>query len=116
MQWARISANPWQPRSSSLTTTASAGRCSGVFPNGRPRRLRSVPPEHVDDLLEPTHDDLRPRGFRSVGTVMFTYFRGFEASSENRPPDLVIGTLHRYFDETSNALHDHAGTPVVYWR
>jgi class 3 adenylate cyclase len=72
-------------------------------------------PEHVvDDVLERTDDDLRLGGVRTVGTVMFTDLRGFTAFSENRPPELVIDALNRYFDETSDAILEHGGTLVAY--
>ena len=72
-------------------------------------------PEHVvDDVLERTDDDLRLGGVRSVGTVMFTDLRGFTAFSEDRPPELVIDALNRYFDETSDAILEHGGTLVAY--
>ena len=72
-------------------------------------------PEHVvDDVLERTDGDLRLGGVTTVGTVMFTDLRGFTAFSENRPPELVIDALNRYFDETSDAILDHGGTLVAY--
>ncbi len=72
-------------------------------------------PEHVvDDVLERTDGDLRLGGVSTVGTVMFTDLRGFTAFSENRPPELVIDALNRYFDETSDAILDHGGTLVAY--
>jgi len=72
-------------------------------------------PEHVvDDVLERTDDDLRLGGITTVGTVMFTDLRGFTAFSENRPPELVIDALNRYFDETSDSILEHGGTLVAY--
>jgi class 3 adenylate cyclase len=72
-------------------------------------------PEHVvDDVMERTDDDLRLGGVRTVGTVMFTDIRGFTAFSENRPPELVIDALNRYFDETSDSILEHGGTLVAY--
>jgi adenylate cyclase len=72
-------------------------------------------PEHVvDDVLVRTDDDLRLGGVRTVGTVMFTDLRGFTAFSEDRPPELVIEALNRYFDETSDAILEHGGTLVAY--
>ena len=72
-------------------------------------------PEHVvDDVLARTDDDLRLGGIRTVGTVMFTDLRGFTAFSENRPPELVIDALNRYFDETSDTILEHGGTLVAY--
>jgi adenylate cyclase len=72
-------------------------------------------PEHVvDDVLERTDHDLRLGGVSSVGTVMFTDLRGFTAFSENRPPELVIDALNRYFDETSEAILERGGTIVAY--
>ena len=65
-------------------------------------------------MLERTDDDLRLGGVSSVGTVMFTDLRGFTAFSENRPPELVIEALNRYFDETSDAILEHGGTLVAY--
>jgi adenylate cyclase len=72
-------------------------------------------PEHVvEDVMARTDDDLRLGGVRTVGTVMFTDLRGFTAFSENRPPELVIDALNRYFDETSDAILEHGGTLVAY--
>jgi adenylate cyclase len=72
-------------------------------------------PEHVvDDVLERTDDDLRLGGVASVGTVMFTDLRDFTTFSENRPPELVIGALNHYFDETSDAILENGGTLVAY--
>jgi class 3 adenylate cyclase len=72
-------------------------------------------PEHVvADVLERTDDDLRLGGLRAVGTIMFTDLRQFTSFSENRPPELVIEALNRYFDETSDAILDHGGTLVAY--
>jgi class 3 adenylate cyclase len=72
-------------------------------------------PEHVvDDVLARTDNDLRLGGASTVGTVMFTDLRGFTAFSENRPPELVIDALNRYFDETSGAILEHGGTLVAY--
>ena len=72
-------------------------------------------PEHVvEDVLERTDDDLRLGGVRTVGTVMFTDLRGFTAFAEDRPPELVIDALNRYFDETSDAILEHGGTLVAY--
>ena len=72
-------------------------------------------PEHVvADVLERTDDDLRLGGLRAVGTIMFTDLRQFTAFSENRPPELVIEALNRYFDETSDAILEHGGTLVAY--
>ena len=72
-------------------------------------------PEHVvADVLARTDDDLRLGGLRSVGTIMFTDLRQFTAFSENRPPELVIEALNRYFDETSEAIFEHGGTLVAY--
>lgn len=72
-------------------------------------------PEHVvDDVLARTDQDLRLGGVRSVGTVMFTDLRGFTAFSEVRPPELVIETLNKYFDETSDSILEHGGTLVAY--
>jgi adenylate cyclase len=72
-------------------------------------------PEHVvDDVLERTDDDLRLGGVSTVGTVMFTDLRGFTSFSEDRPPELVIAALNRYFDETSDAILEHGGTLVAY--
>jgi len=72
-------------------------------------------PEHVvDDVLERTDDDLRLGGVSTVGPVMFTDLRGFTSFSENRPPELVIAALNRYFDETSDAILEHGGTLVAY--
>jgi class 3 adenylate cyclase len=75
---------------------------------------RFLPPHVVDDVLRRTDDDPRLGGLRTVGTVMFTDLRGFTAFSENRPPELVIDALNRYFDETSNAIFEHGGTLVAY--
>jgi class 3 adenylate cyclase len=72
-------------------------------------------PEHVvDDVLERTAEDLRLGGIRTVGTVMFTDLRGFTTFAEERPPELVIDALNRYFDETSDAILEHGGTLVAY--
>jgi adenylate cyclase len=72
-------------------------------------------PEHVvDDVLARTEDDPRLGGVRTVGTVMFTDLRGFTAFSENRPPELVIAALNRYFEETSDTIFEHGGTLVAY--
>jgi len=72
-------------------------------------------PEHVvADVLERTDDDLRLGGVRTVGTVMFTDIRGFTTFAENRPPELVIDALNRYFDETSDSILEHGGTLVAY--
>lgn len=72
-------------------------------------------PEHVvDDVLERTDGELRLGGVRTVGTVMFTDLRGFTAFSENRPPELVMDAINRYFEETSDAILEHGGTLVAY--
>ena len=75
---------------------------------------RFIPEHVVADVLERTDDDLRLGGAGSVGTVMFTDLRGFTAFSENRPPELVIDALNRYFDETSDSIFEHGGTLVAY--
>jgi adenylate cyclase len=75
---------------------------------------RFVPEHVVDDVLDRTDDDLRLGGVSTVGTVMFTDLRGFTAFSENRPPELVIDALNRYFDETSDAILENGGTLVAY--
>jgi adenylate cyclase len=72
-------------------------------------------PEHVvDDVLARTDDDLRLRGVRTVGTIMFTDLRAFTTFSEQRSPELVIQALNRYFDETSDSILEHGGTLVAY--
>ena len=72
-------------------------------------------PEHVvEDVLQRTDDDLRLGGLRAVGTIMFTDLRQFTTFSENRPPELVIEALNRYFDETSDSILEHGGTLVAY--
>ena len=75
---------------------------------------RFLPEQVVDDVLERTDEDLRLGGVRSVGTVVFTDLRGFTAFSEVRPPELVIETLNKYFDETSDSILEHGGTLVSY--
>jgi adenylate cyclase len=65
-------------------------------------------------VLARTDEDLRLGGVRSVGTVVFTDLRGFTAFSEVRPPELVLETLNKYFDETSDSILEHGGTLVAY--
>ena len=72
-------------------------------------------PEHVvEDVMARTDDDLRLGGVLTVGTVMFTDLRGFTTFSENRPPEIVIEALNRYFEEGSDAILEHGGTLVSY--
>ena len=75
---------------------------------------RFLPQHVVDDVLARADHDLRLGGLRTVGTIMFTDLRGFTAFAENRPPELVIDALNRYFDETSDAILEHGGTLVAY--
>ena len=75
---------------------------------------RFLPDHVVEDVLARTDEDLRLGGVSTVGTVMFTDLRGFTAFSEERPPELVIEALNRYFDETSDSIFEHGGTLVAY--
>ena len=71
-------------------------------------------PEHVvEDVMARTDDDLRLGGVVTFGTVMFTDLRGFTTFSENRPPEIVIEALNRYFEESSDAILEHGGTIVA---
>ena len=72
-------------------------------------------PEHVvEDVMARTDDDLRLGGVVTFGTVMFTDLRGFTTFSENRPPEIVIEALNRYFEESSDAILEHGGTIVAF--
>jgi adenylate cyclase len=56
-----------------------------------------------------TDDDLRLRGVRVDGTVMFSDLRAFTTFAETMPADEVIEVLNDYLTEMSDAILDSSG-------
>jgi adenylate cyclase len=75
---------------------------------------RFVPEPIVDEVLRRTDEDLRLRGVRLDGTVMFSDLRAFTTFAEAMPADDVIEVLNDYLSEMSDAILDHGGTLVAY--
>jgi adenylate cyclase len=75
---------------------------------------RFVPEPVVDEVLRRTDDDLRLRGTRVDGTVMFSDLRAFTMFAEATPADEVIEVLNTYLTEMSDAILDRGGTLVAY--
>jgi adenylate cyclase len=75
---------------------------------------RFVPEPVVDEVLRRTDEDLRLRGVRVDGTVMFSDLRAFTPFAEAMPADEVIEVLNDYLSEMSDAILDHGGTLVAY--
>jgi adenylate cyclase len=75
---------------------------------------RFVPEPVVDEVLRRTDDDLRLRGVRVDGTVMFSDLRAFTTFAEAMPADEVIEVLNDYLSEMSDAVLDSGGTLVAY--
>lgn len=75
---------------------------------------RFVPEPVVDDVLMRADDDLRLRGVRLHGTVMFSDLRAFTTFAEGVPADEVIEVLNDYLSEMSDAILDNGGTLVTY--
>jgi adenylate cyclase len=75
---------------------------------------RFVPEPVVDEVLRRTDDDLRLRGERVTGTVLFGDLRGFTSFAETIPADEVIEVLNDYLSRMSDAILDSGGTLVAY--
>jgi class 3 adenylate cyclase len=75
---------------------------------------RFVPEPVVDEVLRRTDEDLRLRGVRLDGTVMFSDLRAFTTFAEVMSADEVIEVLNDYLSEMSDAILDHGGTLVAY--
>jgi adenylate cyclase len=75
---------------------------------------RFVPEPVVDEVLRRTDDDLRLRGVRVIGTVLFGDLRGFTSFAETIPADEVIEVLNDYLSRMSDAILDNGGTLVAY--
>ena len=75
---------------------------------------RFVPEPVVDEVLRRTDDDLRLRGVRVTGTVLFGDLRGFTSFAETIPADEVIEVLNDYLSHMSDAILDSGGTLVAY--
>jgi adenylate cyclase len=75
---------------------------------------RFVPEPVVDEVLRRTDADLRLRGVRLDGTVLFNDLRSFTPFAEALPADDVIEVLNDYLSEMSDAVLDHGGTLVAY--
>jgi adenylate cyclase len=75
---------------------------------------RFVPEPVVDEVLRRTDDDLRLRGVRVDGTVMFGDLRAFTTFAEATPADDVIEVLNTYLTEMTDAILDNGGTLVAY--
>jgi adenylate cyclase len=75
---------------------------------------RFVPEPVVDEVLRRTDVDLRLRGVRLDGTVLFSDLRSFTPFAEALPADDVIEVLNDYLSEMSDAVLDHGGTLVAY--
>jgi adenylate cyclase len=75
---------------------------------------RFVPEPVVDEVLRRTDDDLRLRGVRVTGTVLFGDLRGFTSFAETIPADEVIEVLNDYLSRMSDAILDSGGTLVAY--
>jgi class 3 adenylate cyclase len=75
---------------------------------------RFVPEPVVDEVLRRTDADLRLRGVRVEGTVLFSDLRAFTAFAEAMPADDVLEVLNDYLSEMSDAILDHGGTLVAY--
>ena len=75
---------------------------------------RFVPEPVVDEVLRRTDDDLRLRGVRVTGTVLFSDLRGFTSFAETIPADEVIEVLNDYLSHMSDAILDCGGTLVAY--
>ncbi|MDQ4019399.1 MAG: response regulator [Actinomycetota bacterium] len=75
---------------------------------------RFVPEPVVDEVLRRTDDDLRLRGVRVNGTVLFSDLRGFTPFAETIPADEVLEVLNDYLSHMSDAILDCGGTLVAY--
>ncbi len=75
---------------------------------------RFVPEPVVDEVLRRTDDDLRLRGVRVNGTVLFSDLRGFTSFAETMPADEVLEVLNDYLSHMSDAILDCGGTLVAY--
>ena len=74
---------------------------------------RYVPGPVLDELLEAdAADGLVAR--RVDVTVLTCDLRGFTALSEHRPPDEVLRTLNRFFDEMVAVVLDRGGVPISF--
>ena len=83
------------------------------------RRLRTefgrfLPARLVDEMIDEADDAGRLGGRRVYATVLFADLRGFTATAEQLPPELVIESLNRYLTEMGDAVLDHGGTLVSY--
>jgi adenylate cyclase len=79
------------------------------------RRLRAefarfVPEGVVDDVMASAGEAGRLGGRRIYCTVMFVDLRGFTATAERLPPEIVLEMLNRYLGEMSDAILDEGGT------
>jgi adenylate cyclase len=75
---------------------------------------RFVPEPVVDEVLRRTDDDLRLRGVRVNGTVLFSDLRGFTSFAETIAADEVLEVLNDYLSHMSDAILDCGGTLVAY--
>jgi adenylate cyclase len=75
---------------------------------------RFVPEPVVDEVLRRTDDDLRLRGVRVNGTVLFSDLRGFTSFAERIAADEVLEVLNDYLSHMSDAILDCGGTLVAY--